>query len=220
MSHQAQAQVQTQTQQGKEEQQSTDVREPPGIVAVIDINGVVADVRRWEAPRITDRTPDAVLPNRQKVYMHPSCSEFFAWLKSARIPVVMFTSRNTKNAEDIERWLRDNVEAYSPVLTMHGEDCGGLKYPLEPWRPMKSDSAVRTQLVRAGRTDLAGKTLVFVDDHPERIRTTGYSNYDCYDSVPIKVDTYDAMTVDDESAISNMRNTLWEIHDLLFPGER
>jgi hypothetical protein len=68
------------------------------MIVVLDINGVIADVRKHEAPTVEHREADVVLPNRQRAYMHPSCSELFEWLSAADLPVVMFTSRVARNA--------------------------------------------------------------------------------------------------------------------------
>jgi len=185
------------------------------MIAVIDINGVIADVRRHEAPAVKHRAPDVVLPNRQKVYMHPACEEIFKWLHDSMIPVITFTSRTSKNAAPIEKWLADNCPDYSPILSMYGEDCCGLKYPPEPWRPMKAARFVRSKLRDLGYNDCT--SLLFVDDHPDRIQLCDPGR-GLKDARVVVVPSYNALTTDDETAEMDMRDIMWSIHDMMQPS--
>lgn len=176
------------------------------VTVVLDINGVLADVRRKEAPPVTHKRPDVVLPNRQKAYMHPCCGRFLQWLCDSGIPVVLFTSRTSRNAAPLESALSRLCPSFRPVRTLHGEDCGDSHCPGERWRPMKSAAAV----VRAlGWPAGDAPRLLFVDDHPERIDLRG--------ARAVRVETYDAACPSDQRAEQTMKDTMWAVRDAIVP---
>lgn len=175
-------------------------------IIVLDINGVLADVRRREAPPVTDRAPDVVLPNRQKAYLHPNCKTFLEWLAASQqhVGVVMFTSRTCKNAACLEEILSALCPALRPIAVLHGEDCKGKMCPGESWHPMKSASAVYDACSRNAR---APTKMLFVDDHPERI------NLDSDGCKTLRVPTYNALTTTALDAEKQMKDTMWSIYD-------
>ena len=174
------------------------------VTVVLDINGVLADVRRREAPPVSRRKPDVVLPNRQKAYMHPCCAIFLQWLCDSRVPVVLFTSRTSRNAAPLESAMARLCPAFKPVYTMHGEDCEGSCCPEESWRPMKSADMVVRALRWPSETT---KHLLFVDDHPDRIKLG--------DARVVGVSSYNAATQSDQQAEQSMKDTMWDIRDTI-----
>lgn len=181
------------------------------VAVVLDINGVLADVRRHEAPPVLLRRPDAVLANRQKAYVHPAAREFLRWLCAGRVPTIMFTSRSRQNAAAVElRLERDcGADAYAPLLRMYGEDCDGLSCPGESWRPMKSDTAVRRRLT--AETGIAPDALlIFVDDHPDRVLIGDPSR-----ACAVHVESYDALRDDDASAADKLARAAGRLREAL-----
>jgi hypothetical protein len=130
------------------------------MIVVLDLNGVLMDVRRLEAPKVAGRPPDAVLPNRQKAYSRPWCREFLDQLRDLECTPVLFTSRLRRNAVPVEQAIGDDL---IPAVRLYGEDCEGT-CPDEPWRPLKSAAAVLHRLDGGG-----DRQLLFVDDNPDRI---------------------------------------------------
>jgi hypothetical protein len=130
-------------------------------VVVLDINGIVADIRRREACAVRDRAPDTVLPNGQKVYLHPRAGDFLRWVSGLRnVDVVTYTSRLKHNAEPVEALL-DSIASvpsapphefkFRPVVRLYGENCKPAGTDKEdPFHPVKTLEAV-VDAVRAER---------------------------------------------------------------------
>lgn len=147
-------------------------------IIVLDINGVVADVRRREAVAVRGRAPDAVLPNGHKVYLHPRVDRFLKWLSALEhVSVVTYTSRLQRNAEPIESLIGETH--IKPIARLYGEDCmpAGTDRN-DPFHPIKTIDAVLSR-VASQPSD-----ILFVDDHPSRIKTGG--------AAVVQVRTYDA----------------------------
>lgn len=140
-------------------------------IAVLDINGVLADVRKHRCPAPKNGgpvvPPDLVLANGQKVYFRPGWAQIYRVLRRTYPTLVIWTSRTRRNADPIiQAVLAESASAGLPPpdLILCGEDCPRM-CPKEPWRPMKDVSVV---LARLGlRPDTRGD-LVIVDDHPLR----------------------------------------------------
>ena len=159
--------------------------EAANLVVVLDMNGVVADVRRREECTVRKRQPDLVLHNGQRVYIHPQAAKFLGWLSLNRpgVKVVTYTSRKRHNAEPVERVLTDLVAQvgciYKPHARLYGEDC----LPGPTFHPIKSLRAVLSACPPGTR---AGD-VVFVDDNVHRIAM------DCGRARLIRAESYDAM---------------------------
>lgn len=148
---------------------------------VLDMNGLLADVRKTSAPIVHHRPADLVLPNRQRVYLNPTCGECIQSLFTMpNSKVVMFTSRLRKNALPVEQLLRANFPLYQPFASLYGEHCDAV-CPNEPLHPMKTLDAV---LRHTKLPDLKPSDVVFMDDHPHRIRSQG--------AICVPVETFDA----------------------------
>lgn len=116
-------------------------------VVVLDLNGILVDVRRREAAAVRGRVPDAVLPNGQKVFLHPHAGDFLRWIFSLKdVDVVTYTSRLRHNADPVEKLLESSTPSafgpevvFRPVAKLHGEDCkpAGTNRS-EPFHPVKT----------------------------------------------------------------------------------
>lgn len=132
-----------------------------GLVVVLDLNGILADVRRKEAPHVNDRDPDVVLPNGQKVYMNPGWRRFMRFVLSIPgVRVVLYTSRLRKNSEPVERLMQPEILMVSAIL--HGEQCLPPSH-FERFHPIKSAAAVVREV------GCLPSELIFMDDNPHRI---------------------------------------------------
>lgn len=169
------------------------------MIIVLDLNGVLVDVRRYEDPIITTREPDIVLPNRQKAYLNPNTKEFIDWLTDADVTVVLYTSRTGVNAAPIEQLISLICPNFKPTLLLHQEDCDGM----DGWRPIKS---ARVVMKAFGMDPSEASDIVFVDDHPEKIKLFGAS---C-----IKVSRYDALKTDSMDSQNNLRYAMWTLSDI------
>lgn len=181
------------------------------MIVVLDLNGVLVDVRRYEDPPIRHRAADIVLPNRQRAYMHPLMVKFLEWLSNTSVPVVLFTSRTSSNAAPIERALQQLCPDFKPVAMLHQEECDEQ----DGWRPVKSSHKVLEKLkdnphlnhfddpsLRFPRA----QDLVFVDDHPERVHLEGASF--------VAVKRYDALNTDRSEAEVNLTRAMWDLYEL------
>jgi hypothetical protein len=129
---------------------------------VLDINGVLADVRKMRAPPVSSSLQcDLVIPSGQKVYMRPDIDLLFKFFYAYRdrMQIVLWTSRKKVNAKPIENLLRERY-GFEPSLYLHGEDCKDHF----GYHPGKNSSIVRREM-RLKNTD----QIIFVDDSPERI---------------------------------------------------
>lgn len=167
------------------------------MIIVLDLNGVLVDVRRYEDPVISDRTPDIVLPNRQKAYFNPHAKEFIDWLTDANVRTVLYTSRTRVNAAPIEKAISDMCPTFKAALLLHQEDCDGM----DGWRPIKSSAAILRSLPKSAAED-----IVFVDDHPERIKLLGASY--------VRVNRYDALRADPNDSQCDIRDAMWKLYDI------
>lgn len=169
------------------------------MIIVLDLNGVLVDVRRYDDPPVTARDPDIILPNRQKAYLNPCAKEFIDWLTDADVTVVLYTSRTKANASPIEQSIFAMCPNFKPALLLHQEDCDGM----DGWRPIKSSRVV----LKAFRMDQSESSdIVFVDDHPEKIKLFG--------SHCVKVNRYDALKTDAEESQNNLREAMWALSDI------
>ena len=172
------------------------------MIIVLDLNGVLVDVRRYEDPIITKRPPDIVLPNRQKAYLNPFAKEFIDWLTDANVMVVLYTSRTRNNAAPIEHMISHICPQFKPVLMLHQEDCDGM----DGWRPLKSSDVVMNHLGPPNPDGIRTEDIVFVDDHPDRIKLSG--------ATAIRVNRYDALKTDPEESHCDLRDVMWKLHHI------
>lgn len=140
-------------------------------IVVLDLNGILADIRRREAPVVRSRMPDVVLPNGQKAYLHPRAGDFLRWLSNLNdsVDVITYTSRLRRNAEPVESLLTslmkgnptvqrpNNHHRHAPLFMakLHGEDCkpAGTNRD-DPFHPVKTLDAVM-RAVSAARHQIA-----------------------------------------------------------------
>lgn len=161
------------------------------LTIVLDINGVLANVRKKSDGAPDGVEHDLVIPSGQRVYMRPHLLEFCNYLHNITrdnpgIKVVMWTSRKRVNAEPIERYLSDKYRL-DPFLYLHGEDCEQLS----GFHPVKDSEILKRKMrYNAGH-------VVFVDDAPERIKL------DCH-SETLGVNSYDAAKPDSGGGLINV----------------
>ena len=135
---------------------------------VLDLNGVLADVRKKDSPAVMHRQPDVVLLNGQKVYVHPHAEEFLSWVSNIMgVRVVTYTSRLERNAVPVEQFIGSRMSAagytaFVPDVRLYQADCSMVTQHNGETRPLKLMSTVRDKGQSHGR-------VIFVDDHPERI---------------------------------------------------
>ena len=140
------------------------------IIVVLDINGVLADVRKKNDPASRDVPVDLVIPSGQKVYLRPQLDKFFNFLNNMKaihpgLRIVMWTSRKAINADPIEQRIMKDHD-FVPEVYMHGEDC--KEY--QGFHPLKDSRILRNKLHLGSRD-----RVVFVDDSPERIKLDKFS---------------------------------------------
>lgn len=140
------------------------------ITIVLDINGVLADVKKKCAPAPQEVPVDLVIPSGQKVYMRPHLDEFFNFLNNMRIAhpklrVAMWTSRKFINAKPIEVKIRKDCDFMADIY-LHGEDC----QEYQGFHPIKDVQILRSKLKLA-----ANERVLFIDDSPERIKLDSFS---------------------------------------------
>ena len=156
-------------------------------VVVLDLNGILADVRRKEAPPVVDRKPDVILPNGQKSYLNPGWKRFLKGvLMIPKVRVVLYTSRLKKNSEPIERLLMPELMCVTAL--MHGEDC------LEPTSRTGNERFHPTKSVDKICEAVGCKPgdVVFIDDNPHRIiLESRIHKGEC--AHVVKVETYDSL---------------------------
>jgi hypothetical protein len=175
-------------------------------VVVLDMNGIVADIRRREACAVKNRTPDVVLPNGQKAYLHPRAGDFLRWVAGLENAVVVtYTSRLRHNAEPVEALLDlvaagGNPKRFEPVARLYGEDCkpAGTNRN-DPYHPVKTlDAVLRAvhnvhNVHKTALDDVQGQNVVFVDDHANRIESEN--------ARVVHAGRYDAAIADTENLI-------------------
>jgi hypothetical protein len=145
------------------------------LVVVIDINGVLGDVRRlYQA--CSGRTPDVFLCESSQVfYLRPGAKEFLKRLKAIPgISLILWTSRLRRNAAPIEAELKASQFFHA---TMHGEDCFDKR---DSFHPVKD---VRT--IRRYYAEIRNATIAFLDNKPQYLNTDTASFF-------IPCGTYDA----------------------------
>jgi len=173
-----------------------------GPVVVLDLNGILADVRRKEAPRVDGRDPDVVLPNGQKAYMNPGWRRFVRFVLSIpRVRVVLYTSRLRKNSEPVERLMQPEILMVSAIL--HGEQClppSGF----ERFHPIKSAAAVVREV------GCLPSDLIFMDDNPHRIDLGADGGRDIR---VIKIRTYDARA--ERTLPDNLDDAIAQLRELV-----
>jgi len=136
------------------------------VVVVIDINGVLGDVRKKKVP---DRSVDAMLPSGQYFYLNPRARSFLERLEG--YPLVLWTSRLKKNARPIEQLPQIRDTGF--ITMLHGEDC-----IRRGWHPIKQVWRLREKLP----AEFRDSTILFVDDSPEYIETDQDSRVLCCES--------------------------------------
>lgn len=167
-------------------------------IAVLDINGVLADVRKLRGPKPPHAQPDLVLANGQKVYFRPGWTQIYAALRRAYPTLVIWTSRTKRNAQPILDALFAEPDTEKPDLVLCGEDCTRF-CPLEPWRPMKDVAVV---LARLGLPPNTPGDVVLVDDHPFRFAPLAR---ECRVRVrAVKIPTFDAAQPDAPDTLSRI----------------
>lgn len=158
-------------------------------VIVLDINGVLADVRRPGTHRVfTRQTPDVFTGNsRQPVYFRPWLSQFFQGLRQISRDtgaiVITWTSRTPENAEPIERAF-DSM-GLVVAMHLHGDDC---MYKVG-FRHMKDATTVRLKCGLSGNS-----TILFCDDNPERV----------LGGTVVPVETYDIVSDSNDHVLQDL----------------
>ena len=148
-------------------------------ILVLDINGVLADVRKIGTDGPKNRGPDAITQqSQQQVYLRPGLRDFISGLSRKDMQIVLWTSRLSRNSWAIEYELRKR--GLRPHKTLHGEDC----IHKQDVYPVKDIDTVRKACGVPSNT-----TVVFCDDHPDRV----------IGGICIPVATYDAMTDENET---------------------
>ena len=133
--------------------------------------------------------------------MNPHAKEFVDWLAGADdVSVVLYTSRTKNNAAPIERAISNMCPSFKPALLLHQEDCDGM----DGWRPIKSTAVILKHLGRS--LGIGAADIVFVDDHPERIKLSGASS--------VKVSRYDALRADPNDSQCDLRDAMWDLYEI------
>ena len=159
---------------------------------VIDINGVLGDVKRINQA-VAGRTPDAFLTNAQQLfYWRPGAEHFLQRLK--QIPdlrLFLWTSRTKRNAAPIEQMIRP-LKVFDGFL--HGEDCAVIR----DFHPVKDVGALRRKY-----PDICDTSIVFVDDSPKYVATDAKSDV-------LKCHTYDALhtSTNDDRVLPDLLNAI------------
>jgi len=153
------------------------------VTVVLDINGVLADVRKKSESVPDGIGHDLVIPSGQRVYMRPHLLELCNYLYNItlhdpKVKVVMWTSRKKINAEPIEEFLASKF-GLKPSVYLHGDDCKQFS----GFHPVKDAHILRRNMgCEVGH-------VVFVDDAPERIKLD-------HGSEAIRVKSFDATKPD------------------------
>ncbi len=133
------------------------------LVYVLDINGVLADVRR----RDNRLHASLVMSNGQRVYLRPGLRELVDYLlplkTSGTAVFALWTSRTRENAAAIERLFSDaTCGAFDRLvpryMRFYGEDCS--KPRPGTFKPVKSAMTMRRRLLQDD------DEIVFIDDSP------------------------------------------------------
>jgi hypothetical protein len=174
---------------------------------VLDINGVLADVRKKSQPAVPQgrysREDQFVMPNTQRVFLRPGALDFLAEVTGGMaqagggVVAGVWTSRLRKNAVPILQWLEGLMRtrharcAFQFSFLLSGEDCmevrRGGEFASNPYKPtlIKPVSTLRARLEPAGIL-LPRANLLFLDDHPAQLEMDYYSWY-------VGCDTFDAL---------------------------
>lgn len=157
------------------------VDNPPEIVVVIDINGVMADVRKKAERKPRKLQPDLFIPSGQAVFIRPHLTEFSNYIRNmqshpgSNVKFVLWTSRKKVNAEPIEKYFSHNYDLQF-VRYFHGEDCDEY----DGFHPIKNVRVIRSKMNLNPLT-----SVIFVDNSPEKIRLDDHS-------IVVSVHTFDA----------------------------
>lgn len=148
------------------------------LTVVLDINGVLADVRKKYEKTPVRRPCDLIIPSGQKVYIRPGIERLFNFLNNMNesVKVVVWTSRKRVNADPILMRLAAAEYDLRPMLYLSGEDCPSCY----DYHPVKEAHIVRQRL----RLDPSSR-IVFLDDNPDYLRLDS-----CSTVLPVK--TYKA----------------------------
>ncbi|MDR3540735.1 MAG: NIF family HAD-type phosphatase [Desulfosporosinus sp.] len=136
-----------------------------GLIIVLDINGVLADVHKKSVAAPKGIKHDLVIPSGQKVYMRPHMIEFCNYLANLvsqnpySIKVAIWTGRKKVNAEPIERYIAETF-GLEMHHYFHGDDC----HFFEGCHPIKDIAILRKTMVAPD------DHVVFVDDSADRIK--------------------------------------------------
>lgn len=129
------------------------------VLIVLDINGVLGDVRKRTAITVRHRSPDVILPTRQPFYLRPNAPHFIAKCNVLGA-VALWTSRKEVNAAPIEKYLEVHDCITSDTIRMHGEDCGLVV----DFHPIKDACVLRLKYPQ-----YKNEHIIFVDDSPDNI---------------------------------------------------
>lgn len=146
------------------------------VLIVLDINGVLGDVRKPRDMVVRHRAPDVFLPNRQPFYLRKNAGWFMQQCYHFA-HVALWTSRTRHNAWPIEDYFVNCGFLHSSTLCMHGEDCRSSVN----FRPIKEAAILRQKYPQFAR-----EHIVFVDDSPQKIELDGNSEI-------VEVHTFNAL---------------------------
>jgi hypothetical protein len=145
---------------------------------VVDINGVLADVRKT-AHTIKNERGDFYLPNGQQVFINPFCKGLID-LISMHADYIIYTSRLRKNAEPILSYIFAIwPNLHHPIGLITGEDCP-IRKDDDNNRPIKTIHP----LLKYTRQPFNYTNFIFIDDNIQYIS--------CENSHKIQTYTYDA----------------------------
>lgn len=167
-------------------------------VVVLDINGVLADVRKKHSARPIRRPPDLMLPSGQPVYFRPGIETLATYLCDRfRGRTVLWTSRKANNAFPIEKELYYKY-GFQFSAYLHGEDCARIVQ----YHPLKDPKTLFKLMNLSPQRDV----VLFVDDHADRIEgitSAGDRHSSAFlPAVLVPVETYDAKIEEEENEIN------------------
>jgi len=161
-------------------------------VVVLDINGVLADVRKKHAARPACRHFDLMLPSGQPVYFRPGIETLATYLtNNFRERTVLWTSRKAENAFPIENELYYRY-GFRFARYLHGEDCACVVH----YHPLKDANTLFRIMNLSPQKDV----VVFVDDHVDRIDAGSRQRQQQKQNnvVLVPIETYDAKVDEEE----------------------
>jgi hypothetical protein len=172
-----------------------------GPVVVLDINGVLADVRKKAHPAIPAGLYAAsdvfIIPNGQHVYLRPGIVEFLrsviGLIRQKGGMVGIWTSRMQRNADPIVDWILSRVNAdrnTAPLqfdFCLTGESCTSRPDPLGGPRPLLIKNVARLRTLLTYWVDRHAGVL-FLDDNIDTLVLDSSSWF-------MQMRTYNAYTI-------------------------